>query len=129
MKTPKLLVPVLTAIAVTVAASFVIAAEETPITKAMDIAHKAPKGEKKLCEKIVGGTATDAEVKTALDAYKAIGDTKPPRGDAAEFKGKVAKLIAATEDVLAKKDGAAAGYKAAVNCKECHSKFKPEDKK
>ena len=126
MKLPKLILPSALIIAV---ASFVIAAESNPIKKAMDCAHKAPKGEKKICEKIVGGTATEAEVKTALDAYKGMADCKPPRGDEAEFKAKVAKLIGATEDVLAKKDGAAAEYKAAVNCKECHSKFKPEDKK
>jgi len=125
MKLPSLIIPS----AFIIAASLVFAAEQTPITKAMDLAHKAPKGEKKICEKIVGGTATEAEVKSALDAYKAMADCKPPRGEQAEFKAAVAKLVGATEDVLAKKDGAAAGYKAAVNCKECHSKFKPEEKK
>jgi hypothetical protein len=112
------------------AASLAIAADDdNPIKKAMQCAHKAPKGEKKLCEKIVEGTATDAEVQTVLKVYKAMADTKPPRGEQAAFKEKVAKLIGATEDVVAKKEGAAAGYKAAVNCKECHSEFKPEDKK
>lgn len=111
-------------------ASLLIAAEpDSPIKKAMTVAHKAPKGEKKLCEKIVEGTATDAEIKTALDAYKSMADTKPPRGDEAAFKEKVAKLIAATEGVAAKKEGAVMAYKGAVNCKECHSQFKPEDKK
>ncbi len=125
MKLTKLIIPS----ALIVAASFVFAAEENPIKKAMQIAHKAPQGEKKLCEKIAGGTASEAEVKTTLDAYKAIGDTKPPRGDEAAFKQKVAKLIGATEDVLAKKEGAAAGYKTAVDCKACHSEHKPESNK
>ena len=128
MKTPTLPVPVITAIAV-IGAAIAFAAEETPITKAMDLAHKAPKGEKKICEKIVDGTASEAEVKSTLDAYKAMADCKPPRGEQAAFKEKVAKLIGATEDVLAKKDGAAASYKAAVNCKACHSEHKPETKK
>jgi hypothetical protein len=128
MKTPNMLVPVITAIAI-IGASIAFAEGDNPIKKAMQCAHKAPQGEKKLCEKIVGGTATEAEVKTALAAYKGMADCKPPRGEQAEFKEKVAKLIGATEDVLAKKDGAAAAYKTAVNCKECHSKFKPEEKK
>jgi hypothetical protein len=126
MRLQKLLYPA----AALLTASLVIAAsDDNPIKKAMQVAHKAPEGEKKICEKIVAGTATEAEVKTALDAYKAMADTKPPRGEQAAFKDKVAKLIGATEDVLAKKDGAAASYKATVNCKECHSEFKPEAKK
>ena len=125
MKLPKLIVPS----ALIIAASLVFAADDNPIKKAMACAHKAPQGEKKLCEKIVGGTATEAEVKTALDAYKAMADCKPPRGEQAAFKEKVAKLIGATEDVLAKKSGASDAYKAAVNCKACHTDHKPEDKK
>jgi hypothetical protein len=125
MKFPKPLIPS----ALIIATSLVFAADDNPIKKAMACAHKAPQGEKKICEKIVGGTASDTEVKAALDAYKAMADCKPPRGDEAAFKEKVAKLIGATEDVLAKKSGAADSYKAAVNCKACHSEHKPEDKK
>ena len=33
-------------------------------------------------------------------------------------------MISATEDVMAKKDGAPAAYKEAVNCKACHSEHK-----
>ncbi len=124
MKLPQLLVPS----AFIVAASLVFAADDNPIKKAMACAHKAPQGEKKLCEKIVGGTASEAEVKAALDAYKAMLDCKPPKGEQAAFKDKTAKLIAATEAVLAKKEGASAGYKAAVDCKACHSEHKPDKK-
>ena len=102
------------------------AGEDTPLQKAMQYAHKAPEGQKKICEKIVAGTASDEEVKQTLEAYKAAADTKPPRGDAAVFKEKFGKLIAATEDVAAKKPGAAEAYKAAVSCKACHSEFKPK---
>lgn len=102
--------------------------DDNPIKKAMQLVHKAPKGEKKISEKIVAGTATDDEVKATLDAYKAIGDTKPPKGDAAGFKDKMVKLIAATEDVAAHKAGAPEAYKEASNCKACHSEHK-EDKK
>lgn len=122
----KLFLPLFTSIAIV---SFAFAAEDNPIKKAMQTAHKAPQGEKKICEKIVVGTATDDEIKSALDAYKAMGDFKPPRGDEAAFKAKVAKLVAATEEVAAKKPDAVAHYKEAVNCKACHSEHKPEDKK
>jgi hypothetical protein len=110
---------------VVVAASLAFAAEESnPIKDAMDFAHKAPKGEKKLSEKIVDGTAPEADVKKTLDLYKAMADTKPPKGDQTAFKEKVAKLIAATEEVVDKKPDAAAHYKEASNCKDCHSQFR-----
>lgn len=126
MNLQKLLLP--TAI-VAIASLAVAADDDNPIKKSMRAAHKAPQGEKKLCEKIVGGTASDEEVKSVLDGYKAMVDCKPPRGEQAAFKEKVTKLIAATENVVAKKEGAAAEYKAAVSCKACHTDHKPEEKK
>ena len=110
----------------TLSLSTAFAEEDNPLKKAMQYAHKAPEGQKKICEKIVGGTASEEEVKKTLEAYKAAADTKPPKGDAAAFKEKFGKLIAATEDVAAKKEGAAEAYKAAVNCKACHNEFKPK---
>lgn len=111
---------------VATALSTAFAAEDNPIKKAMQYAHKAPEGQKKIGEKIIAGTATDEEVKKTLDAYRAAVDTQPPRGDAAAFKEKFTKLITATEAVAAKKDGAAEKYKTAVNCKACHGDHKPK---
>jgi cytochrome c556 len=111
--------------ATTLAASLAFAADEpNPIKDSMKYSHKAPKGEKKISEKIVEGTATNEEVKKTLELYLAIGDTKPPKGDAADFKARMAKLITATEEVVAKKPDAPAHYKEAVNCKACHSEHK-----
>jgi len=107
------------------AASIALAEDDNnPIKDAMKYAHKAPKGEKKLNEKILEGTASDDEIKKSLELYKAIGDTKPPKGDAADFKARMAKLIDATEEVVAKKPEGVAHYKEAVNCKACHSEHK-----
>ena len=97
-----------------------------PIADAMKYAHKAPKGEKKVSDRIIDGTATDEELKKTLALYKAMANTEPPKGDPAAFKVKVAKLITATEDVVAKKDGAPAAYKEAVDCKSCHTDFRPK---
>jgi hypothetical protein len=108
-----------------VATSIAFAVEDTnPIKDAMKFAHKAPQGEKKLSDKIIDGSAPEADVKKTLDLYKAMVDTKPPKGEQAAFKEKVQKLIAATEDVVEKKPDAAAHYKEAVNCKACHSEHK-----
>jgi len=107
--------------------AFALDAKYQPIADAMKFAHKAPKGEKKVSDKIIDGTVSEEDLKKTLDLYKAMADTEPPKGDPAAFKAAVAKLISATEDVVAKKDGAAAAYKEAVNCKKCHTDFKPAD--
>ena len=101
-------------------------AEFKPIEDAMKFAHKAPKGTPKLSDKIIDGTVSDEDLKKTLELYKAMADTKPPKGDPAAFKEKVAKLIGATEDVVAKKEGAGATYKQAANCKACHSEHKAD---
>ena len=114
----------ITALAV-IATSIALAADETnPIKDAMKFAHKAPQGEKKLSDKIIDGTAPEADVKKTLDLYKAMVDTKPPKGEQADYKAKVEKLIVATQEVVDKKPDALLHYKDAVNCKACHSEHK-----
>jgi hypothetical protein len=110
----------------TLAASLAFAEEDNAIKQAMKFAHKAPKGEKKLNEKIAEGTAAEGDIKKALDLYKAMVDAKPPKGEQADFKAKTIKLITATEELIAKKPDAAAHYKMAVNCKGCHSEHKSD---
>ena len=108
-----------------IATSIGFAVEETnPIKDAMKFAHKAPQGEKKVSDKIIDGTAPEADVKKTLDLYKAMVDTKPPKGDQADYKAKVEKLIVATQEVVDKKPDALLHYKDAVNCKACHSEHK-----
>jgi cytochrome c556 len=104
----------------------VFAAQEdnNPIKEAMNFAHKAPKGEKKLNEKIADGTAAEADIKKALELYKAMADTKPPKGDPAAFKERTDKLVTATQEVLAKNPSGVAHYKTAVDCKACHTDFR-----
>lgn len=100
------------------------AEDDNPIKQAMVFAHKAPRGEKKLNEKIADGTASEADIQKALELYKAMADTKPPKGEAAAFKERTVKLIAATEEVIAKKPDGVEHYKAAVDCKACHNEHR-----
>jgi cytochrome c556 len=117
---PFLVTPIVVA-----AVTFAFAADDdNPIKQAMNFAHKAPRGEKKLNEKIADGSAPEADIQKALDLYKAMADTKPPKGDAAAFKEKTNKLIAATEEVIAKNPDGIEHYKSAVDCKACHSEHR-----
>jgi hypothetical protein len=81
------------------------------------------KGDDALCKK-VGTTATDAELATLLKAYQGMCAATPPKGDKAAWVTKCQALIGAVQKVQAKDPAGAAAYKAAVNCKACHTDHK-----
>ena len=80
------ILPLITFAAATALYAFAVDEEFKPIEDAMKFAHKAPKGTPKVSDKIVDGTVTDDDLKKTLELYKAMADTKPPKGDAAAFK-------------------------------------------
>ena len=65
----------------------------------------------------------------SLVAYTAMAAAKPPQGDEAKWKKLCADLVDATAALDKGEAGAADKFKAAVNCKACHSEFKPAAKK
>ncbi|MDP1592426.1 MAG: c-type cytochrome domain-containing protein [Prosthecobacter sp.] len=77
-----------------------------------------------LCKKVSGGTATDAELATLLNAYQDICAATPPKGDKAAWVTKCQELIGAVKKIQAKDASGIAAYKAAVNCKACHTDHK-----
>lgn len=81
------------------------------------------KGDAALCKK-VGTTATDDELATLLKAYQDMCAATPPKGDKAAWVTKCQALIGAVKKVQAKDPAGAAAYKAAVNCKACHTDHK-----
>ena len=96
---------------------------------AMQKFHNAPTDVDPVCKKISEGKASKEEVAQALASYKAMAAEKPAMGDEASWKEKSLALIKATEAVAAGKPDGVAQYKAAVNCKGCHSVHKPQAKK
>ncbi|MFC5455903.1 leucine-rich repeat domain-containing protein [Prosthecobacter fluviatilis] len=96
------------------------AAGSEVIKTAMKNFHK---GDDALCKK-VGTTATDAELATLLKAYQDMCAATPPKGDKAAWVTKCQALIGAVKKVQAKDPAGAAAYKAAVNCKACHTDHK-----
>jgi hypothetical protein len=96
------------------------AAGSDVIKTAMKQYHK---GDDALCKK-VGTTATDAELATLLKVYQDMCAATPPKGDKAAWVTKCQALIGAVKKVQAKDAAGAAAYKAAVNCKACHTDHK-----
>lgn len=100
--------------------------DKNVIETAMKKYHKAPKGTDPVCKKAQDGKATKEELHGLVECYKAMANAKPSKGDLASWKEKCAKLITTSEALEQGKPGAAAEYKAAVNCKACHSAHRGE---
>ncbi|MDB6005062.1 MAG: hypothetical protein JWR15_2049 [Prosthecobacter sp.] len=81
------------------------------------------KGDDALTKK-VGTTATDAELGTLLKAYEDMAAATPPKGDKTAWTTKCQALIDAVKKVQAKDAAGPAAYKAAANCKACHTDHK-----
>lgn len=101
-------------------------AKQDPIEQVMKLYHKAPKGTDPTCKKASEGKASADELKKLVAGYKLMAAAKPPKGDDASWKEKTTKLLAAAEALQKGEPDAAAKYKAAVNCKACHSVHKPD---
>jgi hypothetical protein len=100
--------------------------DEDTIKQVMKTYHKAPKGTDPICKKALDGKATPAELKKLVAGYKALTTTKPPKGEVASWKEKTTKLLVAAQSLEKGEAGAANKYKEAVNCKACHSVYKPD---
>ncbi len=103
-------------------------AKSNPIKEAMKKYNAAPKGTDPVCKKASEGKASKEEIKGMLAAYTAMAAAKPPQGDAAKWKQLCDALVAATAALDKGEAGAADKFKAAVNCKACHTDFKPAKK-
>jgi hypothetical protein len=101
-------------------------ANDDAIKKVMKTCHKAPKGEDAICKKAIDGKASPEEIKKLVAGYKVLTTAKPPKGDTASWKEKTSKLYAAAEALEKGAPDAAAKYKAALDCKACHSVHKPD---
>ena len=96
------------------------------IKQFMKTYHKAPKGVDPVCKKATDGKATPAELHHLVAGYKMMAAAKPPKGDETSWKEKTGSLLAATQALETGAPAAAVNYKAAVNCKACHSAHKPD---
>lgn len=101
-------------------------ANEDAIKEVMKTYHKAPKGTDPICKKAIDGKASPEEIKKLVAGYKVLTTTKPPKGDDASWKEKTSKLYAAAQALEKGAPDATAKYKAALDCKACHSVHKPD---
>jgi hypothetical protein len=83
-------------------------------------------GKASLNAKVMKGQGTDADHKLLAELVLQLTLNKPPQGDLASWVEKTTALNNAAIALAAGKPGALDAYKAAVNCKACHSVHKPD---
>ena len=95
-------------------------------SKTAEFMTKYFKGKESFVAKANAGTVDEAALKAFVEGALALGNEKPPVGDAEAFKKKTVALADAGKALLEKKEGAAAAFKEATDCKACHSVFRPK---
>jgi cytochrome c556 len=85
------------------------------------------KGDEALGKKVGKGEGTPDDFKKMVEYYTSLPLNDPPQGDAAEWKKMATARLASAKALEAGKPGALDLYREAVNCKACHSEFKPKD--
>ena len=93
------------------------------VKQVMDKYHK---GKEAPVQTVLAGKADAALLKELLAAYQSMAAQKPSQGDEAVWKTKTNALVEATQGLIDKKADAAAAFKTAVDCKACHSVYKPK---
>ena len=87
--------------------------------------ERAHKGRDNIGSEVRHGRGTEEDVKKLLAEYKLIAAQKPAVGDLKSWKGRTDAVIAALNDLVAKKPGAVDRVYAATDCRACHEAHRP----
>ena len=105
-----------------------LAADAKPKYSIKDVMKTLHKGDENLGKKVARGQGTAEDFAKLLDYYSAMPVNKPPKGDQSSWNSKTAALVKAANSLKAGDPGAVEAYKAATNCKACHTAHRPEKK-
>ena len=104
------------------------AADAHPKYTIKDVMKALHKGDENIGKKVSRGQGTAEDFAKMVDYYSALPANKPPRGEQASWDAKTAALVKAAKSLKAGDSGALEAYKAATNCKACHTAHKPPQK-
>jgi hypothetical protein len=117
---------VLAGLAVALVAGLAIskAADDKPKYTIKEVMKAAHAGDESLAKSVVTGKGSDDDKKKLVEYYSALGQNKPPKGDADSWKSKCDALLTAAKAVADGKD-ATTDLKKAMDCMACHSAHRP----
>jgi hypothetical protein len=90
------------------------------IEDVMDMAHS----KKGILKKVLSGGADKADKEKLVELYVALGQNKPPRGSAEDWKMRTDALVSSAKSVAKGADDGIANLKKAANCTDCHKLHK-----
>lgn len=120
----RILVSVAVAVAAVVAGCSTYSSKPKYTTE--QIMEQGFKGKESPAARVGRGEGTAADFKLLAELSASLPFNAPPKGDAASWKEKSTALAKAGKDLAAGKAGALDAWKAAANCKACHSAHKPD---
>ena len=120
----RILVSVAVAVAAVVAGCSTFSSKPKYTTE--QIMEQGFKGKESPAARVGRGEGTAADFKLLAELTASLPLNAPPKGDAASWKEKSTALAKAGKDLAAGKVGALEAWKAASNCKACHSAHKPD---
>ncbi|HVS37747.1 MAG TPA: hypothetical protein VMS17_19450 [Gemmataceae bacterium] len=74
-----------------------------------------------LIQRVAAGDANEIEKQRLLKVLTGLANTQPERGSLESWKAKTSALLAAAQDVVDGKEGAAQRLREASNCRACHT--------
>src|SRR5262249_18017147 len=105
--------------------------QDKPKYTIVDVMQTAPRPPEKdkpnLLKTVSDGKASKEQKEKLLELYTALGQNKPPKGDAKSWKEKTDALVSAVKSVIANENGAADKLKKATTCMACHDVHKSDD--
>ena len=120
----RILVSVAVAVAAVVAGCSTYSSKPQYTTE--QIMEQGFKGKESPAARVGRGEGTAADFQLLAELTASLPLNAPPKGDAASWKEKSSALAKAGKDLAAGKAGALEAWKAASNCKACHSAHKPD---
>jgi len=103
------------------------AADQPPKYTVQEIMKAVFKGDDSIAKRVGKGKATQAEVDKLAEYVGALPVNDAPQGDPAGWKKKTTAVLEAVTALQAGKPGAVAQFNLAVDCKACHSVYRPTD--
>ena len=85
------------------------------------------KGDDALAKKVGKGKGSDADFSKLEDYVTSLPLNDAPQGDSAGWKKKTTAVLEAITALKARQPGALGQYNLAVDCKACHSVYRPEE--
>ena len=103
------------------------AADGHPQYTIKEVMKALHKGDDNIAKHVLAGRGTKEEIAKLVQYYESLPLDTPKQGDPQVWKQKATALFASAKALQAGQPNALAAYKAAVNCKECHKLFKPQN--